>query len=200
LKEDATQLTYALYAAGFHGDPPAAYINTTQVEGISAQDVLPLDAWSHLAATYDGAVLRLFVNGSLAASQTASGLFGASSGPLYIGGNSLWGEHFEGVIDEVRIYSRALDLEEIAADMSTPTSLLPKALFYVPPQSANQIQQSGFRFYLSASLPVSGAIEYSTNLATWHPWTLFEFTNNPVEFVDQSATPTGSRFYRAVMP
>ena len=32
----------------------------------------------------------------------------ASSGALRIGGNSVWGEFFEGRIDEVRIYNRAL--------------------------------------------------------------------------------------------
>jgi hypothetical protein len=37
---------------------------------------------------------------------------------LRIGGNSLWGEYFEGRIDEVRIYNRALAATEIQADMN----------------------------------------------------------------------------------
>ncbi|MFC6375603.1 LamG-like jellyroll fold domain-containing protein, partial [Nonomuraea thailandensis] len=32
----------------------------------------------------------------------------------------LWGEHFNGLIDEVRIYNRALSTTEIQTDMSTP--------------------------------------------------------------------------------
>src|SRR5262249_20749880 len=43
-----------------------------------------------------------------------------STSPLRIGGNSIWGEYFKGVIDEVRIYNRALNQSEIVTDMSTP--------------------------------------------------------------------------------
>ena len=40
-------------------------------------------------------------------------------GALKIGGNSIWGEYFQGDIDEVRIYNRALTATEIQADMNT---------------------------------------------------------------------------------
>ncbi|MCI0461152.1 MAG: hypothetical protein L0Z62_29750, partial [Gemmataceae bacterium] len=43
-----------------------------------------------------------------------------SSGPLRLGGNSLWGEFFQGRIDEVRIYNRPLSTTEIQQDMNTP--------------------------------------------------------------------------------
>ena len=43
-----------------------------------------------------------------------------STGALRIGGNSVWGEYFQGRIDEVRIYNRALTAGEIQADMSVP--------------------------------------------------------------------------------
>ena len=54
------------------------------------------------------------------ASAAYSGTIGTSSGPLRIGGNSLWGEYFQGTIDEVRIYNRALTALEIQTDMVTP--------------------------------------------------------------------------------
>jgi Concanavalin A-like lectin/glucanases superfamily len=38
---------------------------------------------------------------------------------LRIGGNSVWGEYFQGSIDEIRIYNRALSPAEIQADMNT---------------------------------------------------------------------------------
>jgi Concanavalin A-like lectin/glucanases superfamily len=37
-----------------------------------------------------------------------------------MGGNSVWGEWFGGLIDDVRIYNRALSAGEIATDMTTP--------------------------------------------------------------------------------
>ena len=43
-----------------------------------------------------------------------------SDDPLWIGGNRPYGEFFHGVIDEVRVYSRALDADEIRADMARP--------------------------------------------------------------------------------
>ena len=42
-----------------------------------------------------------------------------SSGALRIGGNTIWGEWYSGLIDEVRIYNRALTVNEILMDMTT---------------------------------------------------------------------------------
>ena len=43
-----------------------------------------------------------------------------STGALTIGGDALYGQHFAGRIDEVRIYSRALSANELQTDMNTP--------------------------------------------------------------------------------
>jgi hypothetical protein len=75
-----------------------------------------------LAATYDGATLRLYVNGTLASSLARSGSINTSNSPLRLGGNSIWGEWFNGLIDEVRIYNRALTQPEIQSDMNTPVA------------------------------------------------------------------------------
>jgi len=77
-------------------------------------------AWSHLALTYDGTTRRLYVNGVEVASQSRSGLIQTTGNPLWIGGNSPYGEYFRGRIDDVRVYSRALSLSEIQTDMNTP--------------------------------------------------------------------------------
>ena len=42
---------------------------------------------------------------------------------LRIGGNSVWGEWFAGLIDEVRVYNRALSAAEIQQDMQAPIGL-----------------------------------------------------------------------------
>jgi concanavalin A-like lectin/glucanase superfamily protein len=44
----------------------------------------------------------------------------ASTKPVRIGGNAVWGEYFKGLVDDVRIYNRALSLAEIQTDMNTP--------------------------------------------------------------------------------
>jgi hypothetical protein len=72
-----------------------------------------------LAGTYDGANVRVYVNGVLAGTTAAAGAVGATVSPLRIGGNAVWGEYFNGLIDEVRVYNRALTAPEIQADMNT---------------------------------------------------------------------------------
>jgi concanavalin A-like lectin/glucanase superfamily protein len=42
-----------------------------------------------------------------------------SSRALKIGGNTVWGEYFNGLIDDVRVYNRALTPAEIQTDMNT---------------------------------------------------------------------------------
>lgn len=90
----------------------------TEAYGTSA---LTANSWTHLALTYDGASLRLYVNGIQVRSVARSGNIATSSNPLQIGGDSrFYGQWFAGLIDEVRIYNRSLSAAEIQEDMSTP--------------------------------------------------------------------------------
>src|SRR6267378_3169186 len=70
-------------------------------------------------APYDGSQLRLYVNGALAASTAVTGYYQVNTNPLWIGGNAVYGEHFQGKLDELRIYNRALTQAEIQQDMTT---------------------------------------------------------------------------------
>ena len=74
--------------------------------------------WTHLAATYDGTIQRFYVNGTQVAQRPLSGPIQVSSSPLRMGGNSIWGEFFQGRIDEVRVYNRALNATDIQTDMN----------------------------------------------------------------------------------
>ena len=86
----------------------------------TASSAVPVNTWSHLALTYDGTTIRLYVNGSLVSSQATPGTLDVGNSPLRIGGNSAYGEYFQGRIDEVRLYRRALSAAEIQTDMNTP--------------------------------------------------------------------------------
>ena len=69
---------------------------------------------------YDGTTQRLYVDGAQVGSLAAAGaIVDVDLGALRIGGNSIWGEYFAGLIDEVRIYNRALTQTEIQADMNS---------------------------------------------------------------------------------
>jgi len=84
---------------------------------------LTLNQWTHLVGTYDGKYQRLYVNGSQVAQQAQNSLIQQSTGVLRIGGNSLWSEFFNGYIDEVRIYNRALTPAEVSYNMVTAVSV-----------------------------------------------------------------------------
>ena len=84
---------------------------------------VPVNRWSYVAVTYDGATLRLYVDGDQVSRNTSvSGAIQIPDSPLWIGGNRPYGEHFDGVIDEVRVYDRALGQGEIAHDMAMPVA------------------------------------------------------------------------------
>jgi hypothetical protein len=66
--------------------------------------------------------MRLWVDGDPVASVRRAGQLLAPGLPLWIGGNHPYGEHFAGVIDEVRVYSRALDRAELERDGLAPVA------------------------------------------------------------------------------
>ena len=119
-KERIGGMAYALYANNGSGALPAGQLNIGGEQSAVGFTPLLLNTWTHLAVTYDGASLRLYVNGTQVGSRPQSGSLLVSDGPLTLGGNRVWGEHFAGLIDEVRIYNRALSSTEIAADMTEP--------------------------------------------------------------------------------
>ncbi|MDQ3562960.1 MAG: DUF1929 domain-containing protein, partial [Pseudomonadota bacterium] len=121
-KEQTEDLAYALFAQA--PTLPVAGYNTSTTsanrQGAIGPSALPLNTWTHLAGTYDGNTVRLYVNGAEVANQPATGAIITSTHPLSIGSNTVWGQYFTGRLDEIRVYGRALSPAEIQVDMNTP--------------------------------------------------------------------------------
>jgi len=113
-------ISYALQGASRSTEVPSVGLSIMPVN-LSGPSALSTNTWSHLAATYDGSTVRLYLNGVQVGAQSQTGLLATSTQPLTIGMN------WTGIIDEVRIYNRALDPSEIQGDMTTGVLLRPSA-------------------------------------------------------------------------
>jgi hypothetical protein len=84
------------------------------------------NTWMHLAATYDGATIRLYVNGAEENSAAAAFTIATNSLDLGIGSQSNGTTLFQGALDDARVYCRALspmEIEALATCAVVPTSI-----------------------------------------------------------------------------
>lgn len=105
------------YRLGLGGGRPVWQVpQSAWSHGLSGPKPLPVGEWSHVAASFDNRMLRLYVNGSEVAALERSGFINPA-GDVVIGGHSggLARARFHGWLDDVRIYRRVLSPAEIAA-------------------------------------------------------------------------------------
>jgi hypothetical protein len=83
-------------------------------------DALTLNEWHHVAGTYNGSVAMIYIDGIVRASSEVQSYTIAHDGAsLMLGGEYYYeGCNFQGIIDEARVYNKALTPEEILADMN----------------------------------------------------------------------------------
>lgn len=84
----------------------------------TAQNTLTLNTWQHLAATYDGSYMRIYVNGAIVDSIARNITIGNASSKLFIGSNGTQPRFFSGLIDEVRIWDIARTKRDIQQTMN----------------------------------------------------------------------------------
>lgn len=103
-----------VFIGGVQGPwPPPATATTT------------IGEWHHFAGTYDGAELSVYVDGELKsrANRSTGGDIDSSAAPVVIGRDDradYWTSRtMDCVLDEVRVWNRVLDADEIAESMTT---------------------------------------------------------------------------------
>jgi len=89
---------------------------------LTAKDALPVGRWVHLAGTFDGQTMRLYMDGVEQGALARPGPLRPNDKPLCLGNyDAGHAAHFTGLLDEVKLYGRALDAAEVRASVGQQT-------------------------------------------------------------------------------
>src|SRR5690606_27016875 len=179
-------------ASNTNNQRPSSRIRTGSTNRtLNGTSKLQTNTWTHIASTYDGTTFRFYVNGVQVNSMSATGNIPATTNMLRIGGSpALGSQYFAGLIDEVRIYNRALSQNEIQTDMNTPigADAIPPTVTILNPPAGNVTNTVNISAIASDNVGVSGVqfLLNGENLGT-------EDTNAPYEYSWNTTTiPNGS--------
>jgi hypothetical protein len=88
---------------------------TGGVDAAVTGSTLTTDTWYHLAATYDGVTMRVYTDGVQTGSVAETRAITTATSPVHIGAHGTGGEAAKGLVQDARIYNRALSPGEIMA-------------------------------------------------------------------------------------
>ncbi len=112
----AKEEQYWIHASSDNSIQAKINVGGTRYIATTGADFIEIGVWHHVAGTYDGDALKLYVNGVLRDSNTLpSGSLSVTTNILAIGTWSSLVDFFEGTVDEVRIWSRPLSASEVLA-------------------------------------------------------------------------------------
>jgi hypothetical protein len=78
--------------------------------------------WSHVAGTWNGSTVKIYVNGQLMNSRNQNGTMNVTKNNVLIGNNPSKNRQFNGTIDEVKIWNKALSVDEIRNEYELVTT------------------------------------------------------------------------------
>ncbi len=107
--------SYRISRSSETGDSIHFGCNGPTGDNLNASAIITTDTWRHVAVVFDGAYKRIYIDGREDARAASTGQIDISTDDLYIGENSgATGRQLAGLVDDVRIYNRALSAAEIA--------------------------------------------------------------------------------------
>ncbi len=109
------------YAMRINNNRILIFCNTSQRLISKASNPIPLNTWTHVAATLDtSGVFRIYINGALDTSSTFAGLFPNSGTDTLFIGSSGTSSSMNGLIDNARVWNTALPQVTILGLMLSP--------------------------------------------------------------------------------
>jgi len=94
---------------------------------LNSTSIYPTNTWTHVAGTYDGTTMRIYINGVLDNSIAATFTIAVNTLALGIGAQPLGATPFQGAIDDARIYNGALSETDILTLATVPPGLVSPA-------------------------------------------------------------------------
>jgi hypothetical protein len=92
--------------------------DTGELKADTVTGLIDLDVWTHVAAVWDGATMKLYKNGAEVGSLDKGGTLSANPDANVAIGNQpvgTDGRAWDGLIDDVQLYSRGLSAAEVLA-------------------------------------------------------------------------------------
>jgi CubicO group peptidase (beta-lactamase class C family) len=151
--------------------------NNSSFQGKSDQNVISLGIWQHVAITYNQGVVTFYIDGVLAGSSSNVPVPLVSTWPVRIGGRTNdMARGFDGNIDDVKVWAKALSQAEIQQSMSTQlTGLEPDLLAWYPVE-----ENAGQLLFDQSSYANHGFLGNSAQADTNDPlWQQVIITNQP---------------------
>jgi HEAT repeat protein/type 1 glutamine amidotransferase len=108
--------------------------------------ILQSGTWYCVGGTYDGNVIKTYVNGEIAAETEAADGIISSMNPVHIGANPLLRVYFDGAIDDVRISNRALSQNDIKSFVGAAKTPIKEAVSK-PSQPARKLDLSVYQHW-----------------------------------------------------
>jgi len=156
------ETAWALQTAGYN-DKISFFVAASGVpwNGVTGSTNIGNGLWHHVAGVYDGTAAYVYIDGVEDGKQAASGPIGINNWDVRIGGNSestTW-RHWEGMIDDVRIYDRALSPAEIAdlAGVNYAIASNPN-----PPNGAADVEVSALLMWTPGGYATSHDVYFGT--------------------------------------
>lgn len=119
-KEDNNNNNGYMLRVGASGRLNFALGNGTKTwSELTTGTLLSLNKWQHIAGTYDGSKMRLYIDGVCVDSVSVSITIGnAATTELLVGAHTTYSRHYQGVLDEIRIWNVCRTETEISKSMN----------------------------------------------------------------------------------
>lgn len=153
------------------GGTLVGFWGTTQ-RGAAA--TIPLRTWTHVALTYDGTNLRLYINGATDGPQSVGTRYVTPSASIYVGRNSTDTAHLNGFIDDLVITSSAMDDDAILAVVESDAPVFAESSrfnFRATPKGLVWADDEGLWMRAVDGDPVLGVYGGEAATKSWGGWT-----------------------------